>query len=65
VDDPELRVPGARQRGPLGGCQWLHVDFDEEGLGRLYFDACGFRPTIAGLIDLTAAAPTTTSASAS
>jgi GNAT superfamily N-acetyltransferase len=45
------------------GCQWLHVDFDEEGLRRLYFDACGLRPTIAGLIDLTADPPTTTSAS--
>jgi hypothetical protein len=27
------------------------LDYDEEGLRRLYFDACGFRPTIAGLID--------------
>jgi hypothetical protein len=35
----------------------VHVDFDDEGLRRLYFDACGFRPTIAGLIDLTAQDP--------
>jgi ribosomal protein S18 acetylase RimI-like enzyme len=53
----------ATERARAAGCQWLHVDFDEEGLRRLYFDACGFRPTIAGLIDLTAAAPTTTPAS--
>jgi GNAT superfamily N-acetyltransferase len=53
----------ASERVRAAGRQWLHVDFDEEGLGRLYFDACGFRPTIAGLIDLTADAPTITSAS--
>lgn len=32
-------------------CEWLHVDFDEE-LRTFYFDACGFRPTDAGLIAL-------------
>jgi ribosomal protein S18 acetylase RimI-like enzyme len=53
----------ATERARAAGCQWLHVDFDEEGLRRLYFDACGFRPTIAGLIDLTTDAPTTASAS--
>lgn len=47
----------AAERARAGGCQWLHVDFDEEGLRRFYFDACGFVPTIAGLIDLTAQAP--------
>jgi ribosomal protein S18 acetylase RimI-like enzyme len=52
----------ATERARAAGCQWLHVDFDEEGLRRLYFDAGGFRPTIAGLIDLTADAPTTTPA---
>lgn len=35
------------------GCEWLHVDFDEE-LRPFYFDACGFRPTNAGLISLQA-----------
>jgi GNAT superfamily N-acetyltransferase len=50
----------ATERARAAGCQWLHVDFDEEGLRRLYFDACGFRPTVGGLIDLTADAPTTT-----
>jgi GNAT superfamily N-acetyltransferase len=47
----------AAERARAAGCQWLHVDFDAEGLRRFYFDACGFRPTTAGLIDLTAPAP--------
>ena len=33
------------------GCEWLHVDF-EPHLSAFYFDACGFRPTDAGLIAL-------------
>ena len=33
------------------GCEWLHVDFDAD-LEPFYFDACGFRPTKAGLIRL-------------
>ncbi len=37
----------ARSRGVV----WLHVDFEDE-LGRFY-QACGFRPTSAGLLDLT------------
>jgi GNAT superfamily N-acetyltransferase len=39
------------------GCEWLHVDF-EEHLRPFYLDACGFRPTDAGLIALTAPPPT-------
>ena len=35
------------------GCEWLHVDF-EDHLAAFYFDACGFRPTSAGLIRLPA-----------
>jgi hypothetical protein len=36
-------------RGPTsGGCEWLHVDFDDD-LRAFYFDACGFTPTNAGL----------------
>lgn len=35
----------------LAGCEWLHVDF-EPHLRPLYFEACGFRPTEAGLIRL-------------
>lgn len=33
------------------GCEWLHVDFDEH-LKTFYLEACGFRPTNAGLIQL-------------
>ena len=33
------------------GCEWLHVDFEDE-LRPFYFAACGFRPTAAGLISL-------------
>jgi GNAT superfamily N-acetyltransferase len=33
------------------GCEWLHVDFDDE-LREFYFGACGFTPTNAGLIQL-------------
>jgi GNAT superfamily N-acetyltransferase len=33
------------------GCEWLHVDF-EDHLKPFYFDACGFTPTNAGLIEL-------------
>ena len=33
------------------GCEWLHVDFDEE-LSSFYVDACGFASTPAGLIAL-------------
>jgi GNAT superfamily N-acetyltransferase len=32
-------------------CEWIHVDFDEH-LRSFYFDACGFKPTSAGLIRL-------------
>jgi GNAT superfamily N-acetyltransferase len=43
------------RRAALGartaGCEYLHVDFDEE-LRPFYFDACGFRPTDGGLLDL-------------
>jgi len=40
-------VNGAR----AAGCEWLHVDFDDD-LRAFYFDACGFTPTNAGLIAL-------------
>jgi GNAT superfamily N-acetyltransferase len=33
------------------GCEWLHVDFTD-ALTPFYEDACGFRPTSAGLIHL-------------
>ena len=40
-------VAGAR----AAGCEWLHVDFDDD-LKPFYFDTCGFTPTNAGLIAL-------------
>ncbi|HEY6629027.1 MAG TPA: GNAT family N-acetyltransferase [Acidimicrobiia bacterium] len=33
------------------GCEWLHVDFEDE-LKTFYYEACGFEPTNAGLIAL-------------
>ena len=33
------------------GCEWLHVDFEDE-LAAFYFGACSFRSTPAGLIHL-------------
>ena len=42
-----VAVEGAR----IGGCEWLHVDFDDH-LRDFYFQACGFAPTNAGLIRL-------------
>jgi GNAT superfamily N-acetyltransferase len=44
-------VAHATQAARDAGCEWLHVDF-EEHLGPFYLDACGFRPTDAGLIPL-------------
>lgn len=40
-------VEGAR----AAGCEWLHVDWDDE-LGRFYLDACAFVPAPAGLYQL-------------
>ncbi|WP_333776850.1 GNAT family N-acetyltransferase [Saccharopolyspora oryzae] len=61
----DTKVNPEHQRGGIGtelvrraadgaaraGCTWLHVDF-EPHLRGFYFDACGFRPTDAGLIAL-------------
>jgi GNAT superfamily N-acetyltransferase len=41
----------ARDGAQAAGCEWLHVDFDEQ-LRSFYIDACGFTPTAAGLIAL-------------
>ncbi|OWJ66805.1 GNAT family N-acetyltransferase [Inquilinus limosus] len=56
---PSLRRQGhatrlvreAVARARAAGCEWLHVDFDPELRG-FYLDACGFRPTEAGLVRL-------------
>ncbi|GAA1885724.1 GNAT family N-acetyltransferase [Asanoa iriomotensis] len=41
----------AAEHARAAGVAWLHVDF-EEHLRGFYLDACGFRPTGAGLIAL-------------
>ena len=41
----------SREHAAEAGCEWLHVDFDDE-LRPFYFEACGFKPTNAGLIAL-------------
>jgi GNAT superfamily N-acetyltransferase len=38
----------AERESRAAGCEWLHVDFEDE-LGPFYFEACGFTPTTAGL----------------
>lgn len=56
---PDLRRAGigtelariAVRHAANAGCEWLEVDF-EEHLAAFYLDACGFRPTRAGLIRL-------------
>ncbi len=45
-------VQAARDGAITAGCEWLHVDFDDEHT-TCYIDACGFTPSRAGLIDLT------------
>lgn len=44
-------VATAVENARAAGCEWLHVDFDDE-LQPFYFASCGFRPTNAGLIAL-------------
>lgn len=41
----------AAEQARDAGCEWLHVDFDDE-LEPFYIGACGFTPTPAGLIAL-------------
>ncbi len=41
----------AERESRAAGCDWLHVDFEEE-LREFYVGACGFAPTPAGLIAL-------------
>ena len=44
-------VARARDGAREAGCEWLHVDFDED-LEPFYLGACGFTATSAGLIEL-------------
>ncbi len=41
----------AAEEARKAGCEWLHVDFDPEHR-KFYLEACGFRATDAGLIEL-------------
>lgn len=42
----------ARDGAKASGCEFLHVGF-EEHLRPFYIDACGFQPTLGGLMELT------------
>ncbi len=44
-------VAVAEAEARAAGCEWLHVDFDDE-LRSFYFGACGFTPAPAGVIAL-------------
>lgn len=44
-------VRRAVEEARAAGCEWLHVDF-EPHLEGFYLEACGFRPTTAGLVHL-------------
>lgn len=44
-------VHAARDGAAAAGCEWLHVDFDDE-LSDFYLGACGFEPTGAGIMAL-------------
>lgn len=44
-------VAVARDAARAAGCEYLHVDFDDD-LKSFYYDACGFTPSNAGLIEL-------------
>lgn len=44
-------VKAAADGARAAGCEWLHVDFDDD-LAPFYYEACGFSPAKAGLIEL-------------
>ena len=44
-------VRKAVQEVERAGCEWLHVDFEED-LAAFYLDACGFRSSGAGVLRL-------------
>lgn len=48
----EMAVEAARE----AGSDWIHVDFDTD-LASFYLDACGFEPTPAGVLRLSARDP--------
>jgi GNAT superfamily N-acetyltransferase len=44
-------VARATDAASAAGCEWLHVDFEDD-LRDFYLAACGFQPTMAGLMQL-------------
>ncbi len=44
-------VQEAIREAALSGCEWLHVDFEED-LAVFYLGACGFRSSAAGVLRL-------------
>jgi hypothetical protein len=44
-------VTEARRAATEAGCEWLHVDFDDD-LSGFYIETCGFTPAQAGVIAL-------------
>ena len=44
-------VLAARDGAREAGCEWLHVDFDDD-LRDFYYERCGFTPSNAGLMQL-------------
>ena len=44
-------VRRARDGAKAAGCEFLHVDFEDQ-LSSFYYDACGFTPAKAGLLTL-------------
>jgi len=46
----------AADKAREAGCEWLHVDFDDQ-LRAFYWSACGFTTTNAGLINLKTSSP--------
>lgn len=44
-------VSAAREGARAAGCEWLHVDFDDD-LWSFYYDACGFAKSNAGVMHL-------------
>jgi len=44
-----VEIAAAKSRA--AGCEWLHVDFDDE-LDPFYLDGCGFERTAAGVMAL-------------
>lgn len=56
--DPDFRMRGigkelvarAAEAARSSGCEWVHVDYSPEL--RTFYEACGFKPTAAGLIHL-------------